>query len=407
RPNVTKKFEDLLIATAKSPAMLTYLDNFLSTREDDSMGNQQGKGNKKAKGLNENYAREIMELHTLGVDGGYTQNDVWNAAKILTGWTIYPIGGRGESAKLAKMLEKIGEDRLASRGFVHENDFLFAANRHKEGPKTIMGKVYDQGGYEEGMVLLHDLATHTSTARFICTKIATRFVSDSPDPKLIDKMVKTFAETGGDIHKILLTMVSAPEFWQPAALHQKTKSPFEYAVSAVRSMHADVMYPYPLANWITKMGQKLYYYQAPTGYPDKSQYWINTGSLLNRMNFGLDLASGKIAGIKIDSKALLDHKEPESAEDAIKKYAGIFLPEREIEATVSRLLPLVTDPTFSDKVIEANKKSKNDAMMMKDETRDEMDGIEAKKIVMVAYEDNRTLSQVIGILIGSPEFQRK
>jgi uncharacterized protein (DUF1800 family) len=397
RPNVNRSFKDLLIATAKSPAMLTYLDNFLSTREDESMGNMQAKGSKRPKGLNENYAREIMELHTLGVDGGYTQDDVLNAAKILTGWTIYPMGQRGESAKIAKLLEKIGEDRLANRGFVHENDFLFAPNRHEEGSKTVMGKQYNQGGYDEGIALLNDLAAHPSTARFICKKLATRFVSDSPDPKIVDRMVKTFIDKDGDIQEVLWTMVTSPEFWQPAALHQKTKSPFEYAISAVRSMHADVMYPFPLANWITKMGQKIYYYQAPTGFPDKGQYWINTGSLLNRMNFGLDLAAGKIPGIKIDNKALLDNKEPESAEDAIKKYAAVFLPERKIESTVDRLLPLATDPTFSEKVIQANKKNKSEADEMTDETsHNEM-----------VFDGNKTLSQVLGILIGSPEFQRK
>lgn len=397
RPNVTKTFKDLLIATAKSPAMLTYLDNFLSSSEEDNVFGRQTKKSKRPKGLNENYAREIMELHTLGVDGGYTQDDVLNAAKILTGWTIYPMRQKGEDNKIANLLDRIGEDRLESRGFVHEGDFLFAANRHESGTKVVLGKVYDQGGYAEGLALLNNLAAHPSTARFICKKIATRFVSDDPDEKLIDNMSATFIETGGDIKKILLTMVSSTQFWKNNSLRQKTKSPFEYAISAVRCLNADVKFPMPLANWITKMGQKSYYYQAPTGFPDKGQYWINTGSLLNRMNFGLELASGKIRGVKMDIEGLLDHKEPESAQDAINKYAHMLLPERNIESTVSRLLPLVGDPTFADKVADANKKNKSQM----EETEEEG----APSDLMV--QNNPMLSQVIGILIGSPEFQRK
>ncbi len=397
RPNVTNKFKDLLMATTRSPAMLTYLDNFLSSKEDDFESGPKMKNNKRPKGLNENYAREIMELHTLGVDGGYTQADVLNAAKILTGWTIYPMRRKGEENKIANLLDKIGEDRLASRGFIHEGDFLFASTRHESGTKMVLGKVYDQGGYAEGVALLNDLASHASTAQFICKKIATRFVSDEPDQKLVNIMTKTFTETDGDISKVLLTMVSSLEFWNGNSLRQKTKSPFEYAISAVRSLNADVKFPMPLANWITKMGQKVYYYQAPTGFPDKGQYWINTGSLLNRMNFGLDLAGRKIGGIQFDIEGLLDHKEPESARDAIDKYAHIMLPERNTESTVSRLMPLVSDPDFSEKVVKANKNNKNNN-----------DYIEEDAITTdLMTQNNQTLAQVIGILIGSPEFQRK
>lgn len=402
RPHVNKNFNELLLATAKSPAMLTYLDNFLSSDEQvGEFGRNRQNNNKAPKGLNENYAREIMELHTLGVDGGYTQTDVVNAAKILTGWTLYPLRKNGEKNQIAEMLDKIGEDRLANRGFVRDGDFLFAANRHVTGPKSVLGKTYNQGGYEEGVALINDLAMHPSTAKFISQKIAVRFVSDKPNPDLIDKMARTFLETKGNISKVIRTMVETPEFWNEEARRQKTKSPFEYAVSAVRSLNGDVMFPAALANQIAKMGQKLYYYQAPTGFPDKGQYWINTGSLLNRMNFGLDIAAGKIAGVRIDANKVFGNKEPESAEDALRKLGAILLPERDIETTIQRLLPLVADPAFYEKVKNANKKYEKNIMEEEDDYDDVLN--DKRPLEM----NPQSLSQIVGIFIGSPEFQRR
>jgi uncharacterized protein (DUF1800 family) len=184
---------------------------------------------------------------------------------------------------------------------VHEGDFLFNSNRHDRGEKTVLEHVFPSGGgYDEGVELLNMLANHPSTARFISRKIAVRFVSDDPPQSLIDKMAKTFLEKDGDIRQVLITMVTAPEFWSPAAIREKTKTPFELAIGAVRSLHARIDQPYPLYTWITRMGEKKYYYQAPTGFPDKGAYWINTGSLLNRMNFGLALAEGQVPGVRVD-----------------------------------------------------------------------------------------------------------
>jgi uncharacterized protein (DUF1800 family) len=315
RPHVFGKFEDLLIAAAKSPAMLLYLDNFSSTGADTAinsgannllrkraaLGMQKRRGDsayeklsnrinkrKKATGLNENYAREVMELHTLGADAGYTQSDVTQAARVLTGWTLYPISDYGASNGLKKVIEKIGYDHLAAHGFVHDGDFLFAANRHDKGEKIVLGKTFAAGGgYDEGIQLLKMLAHHKAAAKFIAQKIAIRFVSDHPPQSLADKMAKTFIAKDGDIKQVLITMVSSPEFWGKEAVREKTKSPFELAISTVRSLNADITTPYELYKWTDKMGQKLYCYQAPTGFPDKGQYWINTGALLNRMNFGL------------------------------------------------------------------------------------------------------------------------
>jgi uncharacterized protein (DUF1800 family) len=452
RPNVLGKFEDLLMATAKSPAMLTYLDNFRSVATnlkanakqqkaqermmqqleekqmmDSSMQKNDVVGKikkaKQAQGLNENYAREIMELHTLGVDGGYTQADVTQAAKILTGWTLYPMGEYGGKA-MDKMVDKFGEEKMKKQGFVHEGDFLFAANKHDNGEKTVLGVRFPAGGgYEEGVKLIHLLANHTSTAKFISRKLAVRFINDNPPQSLIDKMAKTFLEKNGDIKEVLTTMVNAPEFWSKESLREKTKSPFELAISSVRSLNAKVDAPYQLYNWITKMGQQIYYYQAPTGFPDKGQYWINTGSLLNRMNFGLALASQRIPGILFNLAALNQNHEPESAEAALKIYSKILLPERNIDETIKRLQPLLSDPELEKKLTEAADKTtttkivvEDDDEMMSDKNAKKSDGKLGKKPglkkgntdqLQMATGNNSMLAQVVGIIIGSPEFQRK
>jgi uncharacterized protein (DUF1800 family) len=454
RPHVLGTFENLLMATAKSPAMLTYLDNFSSAGTNtnfeamgqrnqkfvDQMMQQQMtdstspkakllnkvKQGKKAQGLNENYAREVMELHTLGVDGGYTQQDVTQAARVLTGWTVYPMSDYGYGSAMKNIVSRTGEDKLKQSGFVHEGDFLFAVNRHDNNEKVVLGKKFPAGGgYEEGVELLKMLAHHPSTAKFISRKIAVRFVNDNPPQSLIDKMAKTFLEKDGDIKQVLITMTSSPEFWSKEAVREKTKSPFELAISSVRSLNAVVYQPIQLNNWITKMGQKVYFYQAPTGYPDRGQYWINTGSLLSRMNFGLALASQRIPGIKINLLALNKGHEPESAQNALVTYSKLIMPERDLEETVKRLTPLLNDPDLDKKVDEAagktsppsqvNMETNQDAMMNDDITGKKVNDKVNKKglgknsyaSMQSAVGNNNMLSQVIGIIIGSPEFQRK
>lgn len=373
RPGSLGKFGDLLLATAKSPAMLYYLDNFSSSGAA-TVG--------KTQGLNENYAREVMELHTLGVDGGYTQQDVTQAARVLTGWTVYPMGETGQAA--LKRMNQFSEEQLTRKGFVRDGDFLFNANRHDKAAKTVLGTTFGpDGGYQEGVDLLALLAHHPSTARFITRKIAVRFVSDNPPQSLMDKMAQTFLAKDGDIRQVLLTMVCAPEFWSAQALREKTKSPFELAIGSVRALDATIAQPYQLYNWITRMGEQVYYYQAPTGFPDKGQYWINTGSLLNRMNFGLALAYGRIPGVGLDLAALNDNHEPESAAAALEIYGRIIMPERDLTATVKRLTPLLNEPELAQKV--SQKVGETD----------------------VVANNPSMLSQVVGIIIGSPEYQRR
>ncbi|HEY0040431.1 MAG TPA: DUF1800 domain-containing protein [Flavisolibacter sp.] len=447
RPNVLGKFETLLLSTAKSPAMLTYLDNNKSTVNEEAMDNSQmkiakirdavvekagermmeemtdtavmrnakGKIKKpKMQGLNENYAREIMELHTMGVDAGYTQTDVTQAARILTGWSLNPMveyGIRPKNLPNQKRMERLG--------IVYDDNFLFAAQKHDKGEKKVLGVSFPAGGgYEEGVKLIHLLATHPSTAKFISKKLAIRFVSDAPSQSLIDKMAKTFLEKEGDMKEVLVTMVTAQEFWSKEALREKTKSPFEVAISAIRATDARIIAPFQVYQWVAKMGQRLYNYQAPTGFPDRGQYWINTGSLLNRMNFGLAFASNRIPGIKVDLMALNDHREPESAEEALRVYSKILMPERNIEETVKRLIPLITDPDLQSKVDAAAGKTESYKAPsdVEDETMEERKDKGAKKIggkkngepqIVMAKGNNSMLGQVVGIIIGSPEFQRR
>lgn len=447
RPNVFGNFEELLLATAKSPAMLMFLDNFSSSGTAESVSppvNDQirkqiaaragiwqsdtsslrGKAinkvqqNKKNQGLNENYAREVMELHSLGVEGGYSQADVTQAARVLTGWTVYPMEN-AYGSPLKNTIERLGEENLKKRGFVHDGDFFFTANRHDRGEKTVLGKVFPAGGgYEEGAELLKMLANHPPTARFISRKLAIRFVNDDPSEKLIEKMSGTFRSSKGNITEVLLAMVTAPEFWAADAFREKTKSPFELAISAVRGLNAEIDQPFQLNNWITRMGQKMYFFQAPTGFPDKGQYWINTGSLLNRMNFGLALASGRIPGIRVNLLALNRNHEPEGAEAALIIYSKMIMPERDLSETISRLSPMLNDPRLIKKVEEAASKNSaaqpvpgmmnEDAQIPEERADKPLNQLMQKNAVSrQILGGNQMLSQVVGIILGSPEFQRK
>ena len=242
RAHALGRFEDLLVATAQSPAMLMYLDNSTSTGPDSDAAMRQRR-NSKGKtntGLNENYARELMELHTLGVNGGYTQRDVTEVAKVFTGWTL---------------------ERPNDGG-----DFTFNPSRHQPGSKTVLGRTISESGEKEGYEVLHTLATSPATARFVSTEIARRFVSDTPPAAMIDRMAKTFLATSGDIRQVLLTMAHSPEFFTAATVNAKLKTPLEYVTSAVRASGADVTNPVPLVQSLQQLGMPLYGCQPPTGY---------------------------------------------------------------------------------------------------------------------------------------------
>jgi uncharacterized protein (DUF1800 family) len=306
RPHVLGKFRDLLEATAKSPAMLFYLDNWMSADPNGPhpdelqmrlppqfgpigrgrrgqlggptfpagparQANAQQAQKNMPKGLNENYGRELMELHTLGVDGGYTQKDVTEVARAFTGWTIYqPRMGGG---------------------------FVFDSKIHDRGQKVVLGHVIKAGGrQDDGEQVLDILATHPSTARFIATKLVRRFVSDTPPASLVDRVTTRFRETDGDLREVMRTLLTSPEFLSPDAYRAKVKTPFEFVVSAVRATGTDVRDATPLVRSMQQLGMPLYMCQPPTGYKDTADAWVNTGALVNRMNFALQLAGNNLRG---------------------------------------------------------------------------------------------------------------
>jgi len=263
RPHVWGRFEDFLLATAKSPAMLFYLDNARSH----------------AGGLNENYAREIMELHTLGVDGGYTQQDVTELARVFTGWTI---------------------DRRTG-------NFIFRPRLHDTGPKTVLGMHFPAGGgLEEGETMIRLLARHPATAHHIALQLCQRLVSDDPPKALVDRVAKRFLITGGDLRQTVKAVIDSREFWDPKEYQAKVKSPFEYVISALRAVNATVDNPLPIARALQQIGEPLYGAQPPTGYSEKGDVWLNAGALMNRLNFAAALANNQLPGVRA---SVLDPKK--------------------------------------------------------------------------------------------------
>jgi uncharacterized protein (DUF1800 family) len=372
QPHALGKFKDLVTATAKSPAMLFYLDNFLSADPRAAqrqaaeraarqqwrrgrfggsrpMPNQQ-LAKKNERGLNENYGRELMELHTLGVDGGYTQKDVTEVARCFTGWTI-----------------------VKPRQYP---DFNFDDRLHDPDPKIVLGKRIHAGGMKDGEQVIDLLVHHRSTAKFISTKLARRFVSDTPPPSLVGRMAETFQSSDGDIRAVLRTMIWSPEFWSREAYRAKIKTPFELVVSAVRALGTDVDTPMPLVQWVGRIGEPLYQCQPPTGYSDKADTWVNTGALLNRLNYSLALAGNKMRGARTDVGALLGVDSSADAKGALDRAVQVFLGGQAGPTTVETLEKQLDNP----QVLQAKL----------DDPRKQVD-----------------LGVVAGLVLGAPEFQRR
>jgi uncharacterized protein (DUF1800 family) len=281
RPHVLGKFKDLLEATAKSPAMLFYLDNWQSV----GPNAPQARGKKGSSGLNENYGRELLELHTLGVDGGYSQKDVTEAARCFTGWSI----------------------QQPQRG----GTFIFNRRAHDDAEKTVLGmKIPAGGGIEDGEKVLDIVAHHPSTAHFISKKLAMRFVADDPPEALVQRMAETFTRTDGDLRAVMRTMLESKEFYSLAAYQSKMKSPLEVVASAARAVNADIDYASPLANQVAQLGEPLYRKQEPTGYSNNSREWLNSAGLMARMNFALQLGDNKIPGVKVDAARIARPDDP-------------------------------------------------------------------------------------------------
>jgi uncharacterized protein (DUF1800 family) len=286
RPHVLGRFRELLGATAQSPAMLFYLDNWLSTAPPPASPARSRAAPPRpsptpGRGLNENYARELLELHTLGVDGGYTQKDVVEVARCFTGWTMRnPHDGRG---------------------------FVFDDTKHDHGEKRVLGHRIRKGrGIEDGLEVLDILARHPSTARFIATKLTRRFVADDPPPALVDRVATTFRKTDGDVEAVMRAILTSPEFLAPQAYRAKVKSPFEYVASALRATSARVATPRAFVTTIGSLGEPLYQCQPPTGYGDRAGVWINTGTLIGRLNFAVALATNGLGAASVDAPQTVD-----------------------------------------------------------------------------------------------------
>ncbi len=301
RPHIWGKFEDLLQATAKAPAMLFYLDNARSVADEEHRAARMpARTNGNApRGLNENYARELMELHTLGVDGGYTQRDVTELARILTGWSI------GRPRGIGGQVERAVRGRRKMQGAEEEpGRFLFRERAHDVGEKTLLGTRFPAGGgIGEGERAIATLARHPATARHIAYKLCQRLVADEPPQELVERVAKRFLATGGDLRDTVRVIVESPEFFDPQYYRAKIKSPFEYVVSALRAV-GGATDGKAIAKEIADMGQPLYLCQPPTGYADTADAWISSGALLARLNFALSLAQGRLAGTTTDAGRL-------------------------------------------------------------------------------------------------------
>jgi uncharacterized protein (DUF1800 family) len=270
RPYVLGDFRRMLEAVAQSPAMLFYLDNWMNAGPPTTLRAQSGRG---TRGINENYARELLELHTLGVEGGYSQQDIVDVARAFTGWTMRPRQGTG---------------------------FMFVAAMHDQGEKSVLGRTLKAGGgIEDGRRVLDILVEHPSTARFIAWKLAQRFVSDSPPVALVDRAARRFRETRGNLGEVTRAIVTAPEFLAPDVQGAKVKTPLEFVVSALRATGAEVSTARPLVRTLRDLGMPLYFCQPPTGFDETADTWVSSGALVARMNFALDLANGRVPGITL------------------------------------------------------------------------------------------------------------
>jgi uncharacterized protein (DUF1800 family) len=379
RPNALGKFSELLLATAQSPAMLFYLDNFQSVSPDANRGGDRGGAMRRLlnrpgqqqqmglpqqprppqpqqarRGINENYARELMELHTLGVDGGYTQKDVQEVARCFTGWTIFQ--PRGGGAAVNALMGSEAARRNAGT-------FFFNARVHDDIEKIVLGhKIPAGGGIKDGLTVLDILAHHPSTAKFIATKLVRHFVSDTPPPALVDRVAAAFTKSDGDLRETLKAIFFSNEFNSPEAYRAKIKRPFELVVSAIRSLGADTNGGPGTHQWIARMGEPLYGFQTPNGYSDAAENWVNTGALLERMNFGLALAGNRIPGTRVDLAKLTAQDKSKLIDESLK-----LLVAGDISAS--------TRETLMKQIDEANASD--------------------------------SAAKVIGMILGTPEFQRQ
>lgn len=388
RPRALGKFRDLLGAVARSPAMLFYLDNWQSAADSGRPRTETPRfAAGRNRGLNENYGRELLELHTLGVDGGYSQQDVINVARALTGWTFHPQrpnqreieqtmgqgaarGGRGGQQRAARMIER----QLPEVG-----KFFFNAGDHDAGEKTVLGHRLRAGrGMEDGEQVLDIIASHPATARHIATKLARRFVSDEPPDELIDRAHETFTRTKGDIREVVRTIITSPEFFSAAAFRSKVKTPFEVVVSALRALDAAPDPSPRTAMVVAQLGQPIYGRQTPDGWPDVASEWMGTGAILSRINFGLAVGANRLPGARPTdwpgAERLVTSDRTVQVDGVIANFLGGRVSPETREILISGRNPLQQgEATDGERPIPP------------------LQG----------------LAQIVGLAIGSPEFQRR
>jgi len=420
RPHVFGKFRDMVGAVAKSAAMLIYLDNFQSQAEPGRTtlgvgpggGGAAGRGGRGGRvtmpppqpqrraGLNENYARELLELHTLGVDGGYTQQDVIEVARAFTGWSVLP----------PEMGNGRGNQRLGSA--VVQGHFVFRPQAHDAEPKTVLGTRLRAGrGIEDGEQVLDIVAKHPSTARYVATKLATRLVADEPPTSVVDRAAETFRRTDGDLREVVRTIVTSPEFFANSVYRAKVKSPFELAVSALRAVGAPPDLTPRTAQLIATLGQPVFGRQTPDGWPETADEWINTGSILNRINFGTALAAGRVPGATQQNWPLPLGLRREPREVQVDAVIAAFLGGEASPETRAVLMsgsnPLLDAVTVDSvdtgmrrppPVVDTARVTGVDPMVL----RQAAAGRAFQQLPAL-----EGLPQVVGLALGSPEFQRR
>ncbi len=412
RPHVLGSFRTLLGATARHPAMLIYLDNAYSEAsprakttfelEMEDLGEFSPTENPtfrqrlaktlrwrppgmvdeqaERRGLNENYARELLELHTLGVDGGYRQRDVIEVARAFTGWGRLP---KSESQR--KMFTQAAAE--TDFGFVVDGEFLFRADRHDAGPKTILGVPFPAGrGVEDGEEVLDLLAQELATVRHLSRKIAVRFVSDRPSDKLTARLVRAWKLTGGDLRQVILALAESPEFWLEAREPGKLKSPLELVASALRALDADLQDPMESLRWIATAGQPLYTCAPPTGYPDRPETWASAGALLNRVNFGRALSRGGVRGAAIDFLGLVGDRGLDSTAEAMRAYLPLVLAERRLGELLESL------------AAEEGPGNRDQSAVRATDSAEPADPDRLRRAEMFA-------KYALGVLLATPEFQ--
>ncbi len=446
RKHALGNFKDLVVGTGQHPAMLFFLDNFQSvspnTQAQRNNANTQRlkraarNGNLSARarqrlakqynisedqveqrlmemqantqqqrpkrGINENYARELMELHTLGVDGGYSQKDIVEVAKAFTGWTIAdPRGYRSAAASMINGTEDRRQERLQRQQGVPEDadsgEFYFNARWHENGPKTVLGRTINEGGVKDGLKVIDILVSQPATAKYIARKLAVKFVSDNPGDALVGRVADAFQKSNGDIRTTLKALFSDREFFAPENYRAKIKSPFELAVSSIRTLGADTNASPALIAMLNKLGEVPYGYQAPTGYPDTAEDWVNTGALLERLNFAVAVASNRIPGTRADLKGYSATDKAKTLARAISEILnGEISPATRANLTKQLEQPLP--------VVKAGKELRDDDNAMSPQRQQ---GGRNRQARLLNPSGNPEVLKVVSLVLGTPEFQRQ